>query len=1521
MRIRLLNNLLRVTLSLVMSLAIVHQAHAGAGWGDSTFSTGAPKKVPTYYANSPSGLRADPFGIGPAIDTGNPLRKFIDPLPVLCGPPGTAIPAITGGNGTPLAGKCIPVANPDIASFPGSDYYEIGVVEFSEYLHGDLPKPTRLRAYVQLNDPANPVTVVNGVVTQGSPRYLGPIIVATKDRPVRIKYKNLIPTGPSGDLFIPVDKTLMSAGMGPVDAQGNPCDPGAANANCAVYTENRATIHLHGGNTPWISDGTPHQWIVPAGEPTPLLKGASFQVVPDMQDPGAGAGTLYYTNNQSSRLMFYHDHVAGITRLNVYVGEVAGYLVADKANTGENLLPLPTDQIPLILQDKTFVPKDIIQPLPNGYDYSPANSLLPNPAGINQASTITGLGQDEKWDVAHWGQYGDLWFPNVYEFNQDPDSFDATNPVGRWDWGPYFWPVFPADLPLPDGSYGSASTTPEAFNDTPVINGAAYPTLTVDPKAYRFRILNGANDRFFNLGFYLAGKVVQSCAVTNGGSGYNPATTVLTFTGGHDSSIPNPMNPTGSITVDGSGAITAITLSTFGTGYTTAPTLSFSGAGSGATATCTLSGDTEMVMVPFDSSASFPNTGGLMGTGWGTPDARDGGVPSPVTAGPDIIQIGTEGGMLPAPVVIPSTPINYEYNKRSVTVLNILEKGLFLGAAERADVVVDFCGYAGKTLILYNDSPAPVPAGDPRIDYYTGNPDLSSSGGAGTTQPGIGPNTRTIMQVKVNSGGCTPYSVSSLAAAFPAAYAGTQDKPLVPESAYNGTFNQAWTNTYAKIFTGAIYRGGYQGLTFVTPEDITYTKAPVCDTPAACLAALPASRNQTAVAGSTVTAYLESKAIQELFDPRGRMNATQGTELLFTTANTQTTIPLGYIDPATEIIADGETQFWKITHNGVDTHPVHFHLVNVQLINRVGWDGTVKPPDANEVGWKETVRMNPLEDVIVAIRAKAPPLPFGVPNSSRSLDPSQALGATMGFNQIDPFTGVPAVVGNVTANFGWEYVWHCHILGHEENDFMRPFIFRYTAVVPDAPTNPGTTTPSFANTQNNITITWTDPTPVNFATLANFGNPKNEIGFSIERCAGLNCSNFAPVGTALANATSYTETALDSDRYSYVVKAYNAAGESAASTIISVHSDAVIDGICGTSNGQFFSAVPTTGLCSSGQASVVVNNGGVLGWSCTGINSGTTATCAASIPTYSVSYTAGAGGTLSGTTPQTITYNLNATAVTAVPAVGYHFVNWTEGATVISTLPQLTVTNVVAPHSYTANFAINTYTLSYTAGTGGTITGTTPQTVNYFANATMVSAVPDAGYQFINWTDSLGTVVSTSPDLTIAQVIAANSYTANFGFGVALGNCITGPASVSVGSLPTYTFTAPGFNIAATVNGTPVTLTNNSYTFTTPVLVAPVVAATYTLSPVGSTIIQLVNGVTTTAQTSLANAYAAAATGNTIQMQAGTLTGSFTAGSNKTVTLAGGYNAVYSANCGTTMVQGTLTVGSGKVIVNNLVIK
>ncbi len=63
----------------------------------------------------------------------------------------------------------------------------------------------------------------------------------------------------------------------------------------------------------------------------------------------------------------------------------------------------------------------------------------------------------------------------------------------------------------------------EQFNDTPIVNGTAYPTITVEPKAYRFRVLNAANDRFFNFQWYVGDPTTASTVVGPTEVALNPA--------------------------------------------------------------------------------------------------------------------------------------------------------------------------------------------------------------------------------------------------------------------------------------------------------------------------------------------------------------------------------------------------------------------------------------------------------------------------------------------------------------------------------------------------------------------------------------------------------------------------------------------------------------------------------------------------------------------------------------------------------------------------------------------------------------------------------------------------------------------------------------------------------------------------------------------------------------------------------------------------------------------------------------
>ena len=766
-------NPIATAVALVLTAPFVPTAvQAGSGFGSGVTITNAPNAVPTYYANSPSGpvpvlangvptIRQDGSGLPIMGTTGTAMRKFVDPLQLF------------GAANANAAGQYIPVAVPQKwvnmeGQTTADDYYEIAAVEYSQQLHSDLPKATHLRGYVQLETTANAatskhiaLTYPNGtaitdparvsatnptgqVYAYDNPHHLGPVINATSGTAVRVKFSNYLPAGSS--FFLPVDPTLGGAGLGP--------------DGVTSYTQNRAGMHLMGGQAPWVSAGTPHQWVAPAGEAAAYAagigKGASTQNVPDMPDPGPGAMTLYFPNQMSGRFTFIRDETLGIARLNTYAGLEAAYRVSDPIEqtlvnggtlSGGGLAApvtvaagtLPAAELPLVFEDKTFVPANVAQ-------------------------------QDALWDTTKWGVPGDLWFPHVYETNQDPTQANGTNPVGRWDYGPLFWPIFQVS---PDkGTLPSPSFVPEAYLDTLLVNGTAYPTVTVEPKAYRVRLANASTDRFINLGFYLADGTVAAPVLDANG---NP---VLNAAGVQQTRANTEMKMIPAAAIDAAGDPPG----------------------------WDVTNGVQLPLPQFGSTFPWHINYAMSGPtrAWAT-DARIGGVPDPTTSGPDFIQIGTDGGFLPGGVDIPSQPITYEQNRRSVTVTNIYGYGMLLGPGERADTVVDFTNFAGKTLILYNDAPTPTPFLDQRDDYFTGDPDQTSLGGTYTTQPGYGPNTRTVMQVvvgsTVSSGG--PLNAGALAAAIPAAYAASQPAPLVTQSFYNTPFGTSNPDVFARVATGS----------------------------------------------------------------------------------------------------------------------------------------------------------------------------------------------------------------------------------------------------------------------------------------------------------------------------------------------------------------------------------------------------------------------------------------------------------------------------------------------------------------------------------------------------------------------------------------------------------------------------------------------------------------------------------------------------------------------------------------------
>ena len=302
----------------------------------------------------------------------------------------------------------------------------------------------------------------------------------------------------------------------------------------------------------------------------------------------------------------------------------------------------------------------------------------------------------------------------------------------------------------------------------------------------------------------------------------------------------------------------------------------------------------------------------------------------------NFLVLGTEGGFLPTPALVPSAvPFNGTTAGGS----------LLLAPAERVDALFDFSAHAGQKIILYTDAPSPFPGGAPINDYFPGF-NVSKNPVNGMTPPGYGPNTRVIMRFNV----------------MPATSA---DAPL----------------------------------SITRATDLTAGNDP-----------LPVPLGTTALPAGIPVRQL---TLNEAFDLHGRLAQLLGTNVPLNGAYGR-----AYMDASTENVLAGSTELWQIANLSADTHPIHFHLVNVQVISRQPFSnyrngvpnltGAPMPPPVFERGWKETVRMNPGEVTTVIMQFNLPPVPFTVPPSAR--------------------TG------------GNEYVWHCHILEHEEHDMMRPLI-------------------------------------------------------------------------------------------------------------------------------------------------------------------------------------------------------------------------------------------------------------------------------------------------------------------------------------------------------------------------------------------------------------------------------------------------------------------------------------------------
>jgi spore coat protein A len=257
----------------------------------------------------------------------------------------------------PLPGDGIVVATPT-----GANHYDFTQIEIARQLHPNLP-PTPLWAYD------------DGSGLGGQASSFGMAVVAQSGTPLDVSYTNNLPS-PYPD-WIPVDTNLTPLG-----------------------NQVRLMTHLHGAFVAGASDGNPA--VTPNGF-------------------GFGETQTVHYNNQlpenPAALLWFHDHGLGATRLNVFAGLAAAYVLRDEFDTGAEPNPIGIPggvyEVPLVIQDRQF-----------------------NPDGtfLYPTSDIEGV----------------TWI----------------------------------------GDY---------FGDVMLVNGKVWPFLNVEPRLYRFRILNGCNARILNL--------------------------------------------------------------------------------------------------------------------------------------------------------------------------------------------------------------------------------------------------------------------------------------------------------------------------------------------------------------------------------------------------------------------------------------------------------------------------------------------------------------------------------------------------------------------------------------------------------------------------------------------------------------------------------------------------------------------------------------------------------------------------------------------------------------------------------------------------------------------------------------------------------------------------------------------------------------------------------------------------------------------------------------------------------------